>query len=123
MVDIQKMTNFIQAKTMVSLLVGLEYSEKYLKHVNLKTGEETQILLCEFFDILLEDMMKRIMGNPLILLNPDYAEKEMTKVDSRYFENSRTIRGFLEDIIADKKRQADPEASDVISLILQDPSY
>jgi len=67
--------------------------------------------------------MTRFINNPLIMMNPKYAAKEIFTVDKRFFENTRIIRGYIRDIIEDRQAKADSGANDLVSLILQDPSY
>jgi len=122
-VDIQKFTCSIQAQTIVSILVGTEYSYRKVPHVDLKTGERRELTIGDYFSQLLDDIVTRIVSNPLILYDIKYAEKEIFAIDNRMFENSRAIRGFIHEIIQAKKSAADPEANDLVSLILQEPSY
>lgn len=69
-------------------------------------------------------MWYRIMNNPLIATNPKkYTNTYYLKVDKRMLENSKVVRGFVGEIIEERKRLADPDADDLVSLILQDPSY
>ena len=64
-------------------------------------------------------MWYRIMSNPLIATNPKkYINTYYFKVDKRMLENSKVVRGFVREIIEDRKREADPDAEDLVSLIL-----
>ena len=118
-VDIQKFTNTLQATAILSIIVGLEYSYRTLPHVCLKTGKRTEMSLGDYFNQIIEDIMYRIMTNPLIMMNPKkYIDKEYLTVDKRMFENSRILRGFVREIVEERKRRANPDADDLVSLIL-----
>ena len=67
--------------------------------------------------------MVRIIGNPLIMMNPSFMDKDILTVDHRFFANCRELRGLIGRIVEDKRKLMDPEAGDVVSLLLQDPDY
>ena len=69
---------------------------------------------------LQDDMMARVMSNPLASVFP---EKELFAIDKYFADNCRTIRGFFRDIIEMKKKVKDSSAQDIISLLLHDPNY
>ena len=57
-------------------------------------------------------------------MNPKkYVNKDYFTVDKRMCENCRVLRGFVKEIVEDRKNGANPDADDLVSLILKDPSY
>ena len=104
--------------------MGPEYCYRTLPHVCLRTGERTEKSLGDYFNQMIEDMMYRILNNPLISINArKYINREIFEVDKRMFENCRVLRGFVGEIVEDRKRRTDLDADDLVSLILEDPSY
>jgi len=122
-VDINKFTSKVQAHIIVSQLVGKEYCFKKLEYTNLDTGEAKFITIGEFMDVLIDDSIKRITQNPLIAMSEFFAEKEIFTIDTRFIKNARSLRGFMTQIINDKRKLNDPEACDIISLLLGDENY
>ena len=60
-----------------------------------------------------------MMNNPLIATNPKkYTNTYYLTVDKRLLENSKVVRGFVGEIIEERKKLADPDADDLVSLIL-----
>ena len=116
-------TSTVQAHIIVTLMSGPGQSFKTLEYTDLNSGESSQIPLAEFFDKLLTDIMARIMKNPLVMMHEYFADNAILSTDKYYFKNCLTIRSFIGSIIDEKKAAKNPDASDVISLILQDENY
>ena len=116
-------TSTVQAHIIVTLMSGPGQSFKTLEYTDLNSGESSQIPLAEFFDKLLTDIMARIMKNPLVMMHEYFADNAILSSDKYYFKNCLTIRSFIGSIIDEKKAAKNPDASDVISLILQDENY
>ena len=52
-------------------------------------------------------------------MNPKkYVNKDYFTVDKRMCENCRVLRGFVKEIVEDRKKGANPDADDLLSLIL-----
>ena len=113
----------VQAHIIVSIMVGAGHSHKLIPYQNLTTGVEEMVTAGAVMDQVLPDLMTRFMSNPLVLMFPWLMDKQLTAMDMRYFTNCKNLRGFIRDIIVEKKNNKDSEAGDVISLILEDPNY
>ena len=122
-VDINQFTSKVQAHIIVSQLVGAQYCFKKLPHIGLQDGKEEQITVGVFMDRILNDIIYRMTSNPLISMHESFAEKEIFAFDTRYVANARTIRNYIRSIIEDKKKLNDPEACDIVSLLLADENY
>ena len=122
-VDINSFTSKVQAHIIVSQLVGAEYCFKKITHIGLEDGKEEQITVGVFMDRILNDIIYRMLNNPLISMHESFAEKEIFSFDTHYVANARTIRNYIRSIIEDKKKLNDPEACDIVSLLLADDSY
>lgn len=122
-VCINKFTSKVQAHIIVSQLVGSEYCFKPLVHIDLTTGEEEKLTISDFMDCIMKDMIARVSTNPFISINTAFAEKELFTVDTRFFANAKVLRDFIRNIIDERKANNDPEAFDIISLLLQDENY
>ena len=94
-----------------------------LPYRDLSTGVETLTAACEIFDRLMDDIMQRIMANPLIMLDPTYFGKQIFAIDRHFFFNCAEIRKFIRSVIEEKKAKKEKDGQDVISLILSDPNY
>ena len=77
-----------------------------------------------FLDHILDDMITRLMKNPFLsIIGESFAEREVFALDTYFLSNVRVLRSFLAKIVEDKKKQADPEANDIVSLLLREESY
>jgi len=121
--DMNMYTSTVQAHIIVTLMAGPNQSFKTLEYTDLNSGETSQITLAEFFDKLLTDIMIRLMKNPLVMTHEYFTDHEVFSTDKYYFKNCQTIRSFIGSIIDEKKAVKDTNASDVISLVLQDENY
>lgn len=99
-------------------MVGPGHSHKLIKYLDINTGEEKMMTLGAVMDNIMPDMMQRMMTNPFITIFPWLADKEILAVDKRFCHNCYSLRAFISDIVKEKKKNADPEAGDVVSLIL-----
>jgi len=55
-------------------------------------------------EILIDDMMLRFTSNPFCAMSPYFATKEIFTIDTRYFANCYALRGYLADVINERKR-------------------
>lgn len=51
------------------------------------------------------------------------SQRELMAVDTRFFANAHNIRKFMREIVDEMKQQNDPNATDLVSLLLQEESY
>ena len=73
--------------------VGTSFTK--LNYTNIKTGEERQITIAEFMDLMIDDIMARVAANPLLMVNPAWFEKEIFAVDKYFSRNCRNLRGSI----------------------------
>lgn len=68
----------------------------------------------------MDDIMTRMTTNPLPYFHDSFFEKEVFAIDKYYLANVRVIRGYFENIIADKKEQlkAGEKSCDIVTLLL-----
>lgn len=119
-VDLNLYTSEVQANIIVSILVGSGHSLTKIPYVNLTTGERSEVTVSGVMNKLMEDIMMRLTTNPLAA---NFGESEIMKIDTYYFENCKSLRGYFTDIIENKKKAADPNAQDIVSILLQDVNY
>ena len=122
-VELNSFTSNVQAHIIVSIMAGVGHSHKLLPYQNLNTGEEEMLTAGTVMDRIVPDIMNRIMSNPLLVMIPSLMDREWTAKDRRFFANCKHLRGFIRDIVVEKKNSKDAEAGDVISLILEDLNY
>jgi len=119
--DINLFTRKVQSNIIVSQLVGSEYLKPKLSYRDLSTGEESRLDVGQHLGRMIDDIMVRLTGNPLLAVNSEYfAEKEIFAVDKHFIHNVRVMREFLRQVVTDKKKLADPDASDMVSLLLKE---
>lgn len=122
-VDVNSYTSKVQAHIIVAMLIGSGYSYKTMQYRDLVTGETSQITVGEFMDKIMPDAMTRIKKNPLIMMNPNLMGMKFFNVDYLFHENMEQLRGFVKQVIEDKKQSADDNATDFITLLANNESY
>jgi len=108
-------TSTVQSNIIVSILVGSKWSFNEIPYLDLSTGEKSMKDVSAYMDKMLTDTMARFTTNPFAVA---YPEMEVFAIDKRNAENCRQIRGFFGKIINEKKTAADPNAQDIVSLLL-----
>lgn len=117
-VDINSFTSLVQSRIITSILVGSEWSTKTLTHINLKTGESSEITLSYFLDRIMDDITTRFTTNPLLMLNTKFfAEKAICATDRNYIANCASLRAFCHGILDAKRKQTGIEG-DLIQTLL-----
>ena len=102
-VEFGEFTSECQTHIIVSILLGPDHSFQKLTHVDLETGASEDLSIAGFLDKMISDTFLRMNKNPLLKINPKFAEKEIFTVENRHFANVRAIRGWIATIIEDKK--------------------
>ena len=74
-------------------------------------------------DNLMGDAMMRVKKNPLIMMNPNYFEKEIFPIDKRFAENCRAIRSLIHKIIKERRAEKDSTKNDVLAMLITDEYY
>ena len=74
-------------------------------------------------DSLFADAMMRVKKNPLIMMNPNFFEKEIFSIDKRFAENCRAIRSLIHKIIKERRAEKDSTKNDVLAMLLADDYY
>lgn len=120
MVDLNTFTSLVQANTIISILVGSGYSYQEIPHIDITTGEKRNIQISEFMNLILSDVLIKLSSSPTASFAP---EMEWFAADKRFAENCRALRGYYAGIINDKKAANDPNAQDIVSILLQDENY
>ena len=67
--DMNLYSSTVQAHIIVTLMTGPGHSFKTLEYTDLNSGVSSQISLAEFFDKLLNDIMIRVLKNPLVTMH------------------------------------------------------
>lgn len=67
--------------------------------------------------------MQLMTSNPLLSISESFAEYELTSADKAFNKNCHELRSMIGGVIDEKKVKNDPDANDVASLLLGDPSY
>ena len=124
-VDINEFTSSLQARIIVSSLVGEKYADTEIPYIDMKTGQTSKKTITNVLHNFVGDLFERITRNPFLSFGyfDTFAEKEVFTADKHYLENCRQTRAYLAKIIDDKKAAKDPEAKDIVSLLLEDPNY
>ena len=108
----------------MSQLIGEEYLKILLPYKDLHTGNKENINIGGILDHILDDTITRLMKNPFLsIMGKSFAEREVFALDTYYIHNVRVLRGFVAKIVEEKKKLADPEANDMVSLLLREESY
>ena len=127
-VDMVKFSMIVQSRIITDILVGPGYATKPVPYEE-SDGSTGSRILAEYLDLITEDMMLRVQKNPLIMiLGAKIMEYEITKEDTRFFKNSKHLRGFIQQAINDRlKIMADQNEGtppqDMIGILLQDENY
>ena len=117
----------LQSRIITDILVGPGYSKKLLTYEKFEGGTK-EIQLCYFIDELFEAQAKRLEANPFLLFASFLAKKEITKVDTVCFKNSKTLRDFIQTAIEERvekleKGENSEDAADMIGILLGDDNY
>ena len=117
----------LQSRIITDILVGPGYSKKLLTYEKFEGGTK-EIQLCYFIDELFEAQAKRLEANPFLLFASFMAKKEITKVDTVCFKNSKTLRDFIQKAIEERvekleKGENSEDAADMIGILLGDDNY
>jgi cytochrome P450 len=122
--DLVQITTKLQNHIITDILLGAGNSFKKMTLTSLD-GVDMEVTLGGSMDILVEQGAERVLKNPLVLLHPSLLQMQLTKVDALFHKNALTVRGSLEDIINERKKQLDTSkpAKDIISLMLLDDYY
>ncbi len=67
--------------------------------------------------------MQLMTSNPLLSMSEKFAELELTAAEKSFNKNCHELRSMIGGVIDEKKVKNDPDANDVVSLLLGDPSY
>jgi cytochrome P450 len=125
--DLNKTTSTLQNHIITNVMLGEGASYAKLEWTDLDDSIR-QVELAEYIDLILESFFLRINDNPLFLLVPTLATKQLTNADRKFFKNTAVMRDHIRQIIVDRQKGktgglAVGEQKDIISMLVEDDSY